>query len=309
MQPKDNQTPQGITPQSDNQINTNASSEQSVDIVNADIDNTEKADGNCCQDSQCNQTSLQLDANATDSDKQSTFSDYQTGNTSQNYCSCNGNPQPNSYNNGDTATKPYVDKAWRDITGKSMLYAVFVVMLLLLVTLVLRVYFYCPVQVEQKSMYPTYDEGDRLWVYKTQTIQRGQVVVFFQDGTGSTFLNFVIGDDRLIIKRVVALAGDQIWVEQQADGSYIVCVLPKDSDTVLYEDYYTKDNQPVQIPNINTSDDVGLGILKQHIGRDNALTIEEGHFFAMGDNRAVSDDSRGSFGQIPMSHLLGVVEQ
>lgn len=179
-----------------------------------------------------------------------------------------------------------------------------VAILVFVVTIIVRLFFFCHISISQRSMEPTYHDGDKVWVRRANSAQRGQVVVFFQNDTHEGFWSTFTEDDVLIIKRVVAVSGDSIWVEKEANGEYSLRVKPKDSDQVLTEDYYYKDNVKVQIPNMDAAT---LGILQDHIGEHNALVIEENCFFAMGDNRPISDDSRHSYGQISFDRMLGIV--
>lgn len=174
-----------------------------------------------------------------------------------------------------------------------------VVIALLAVSLLVRIFFVTQITVKGESMMETLYDGQVVTVSKVKSPNRGDVVVFYdKDGT-SKFLDIFNSDkhDKLI-KRVIALAGDKLWVEEVAEASsplYKVLVESADGKDTYQDEFY-----------VNDSADSGLGILDNHVGKDNALVIDDDCFFAMGDNRDKSLDSR-SFRAVPMSRLYGVV--
>lgn len=161
----------------------------------------------------------------------------------------------------------------------------------------------------------TYHSGDKVTVNKLAKPQRGCVAVFYKNPVKSKFLGLFArgssieqgGEYYKLIKRVVALGGDKIWLESLGDGKYKLVVLVPDAvdGKLLYEDYYKKNNKTLDAQCFILENGT-LGCLEGHTA-DNPLVIEEGHFFAIGDNRANSSDSRGELGQVPLSQLFGVV--
>lgn len=128
-------------------------------------------------------------------------------------------------------------------------------------------------EVRQKSMEPTLFQSDRVLVskvdYRVATPERGDIVVF--DPTSDTAIPFV--------KRIVAIAGD---VVELRDGRLFVNGEPSDIADAVGE---TLPQSPqVVYP----------------------FTVKEGEFFAMGDNRRASSDSR-SFGSQPNAQIIGKV--
>ena len=162
----------------------------------------------------------------------------------------------------------------------------------------------------------TFHDHEVVNITKLKTPKRGDVVVFYKNDVTSKFLDLFSsknededGKYAKRFKRVVAIAGDKLWVEKVdgVENTYTVLVETSDG-TLLREDYYTHngevlDKEAFYITEVAAS---GLGILAQHIGKSNALVIEKNYIFAMGDNRANSSDSR-SFGAVPLSRLFGVV--
>lgn len=141
----------------------------------------------------------------------------------------------------------------------------------------------------------TYLSGDEVTVSKLAKPNRGDVAVFYKYPIDSKLRAYFAtpaqskstGKYALLIKRVVAVEGDTIWVEP-FDDRYRLVVQTSDGD-IIYENYYTDRNGNAipQVLMINTKKLANYTI-------DNKLTIPQGCFFAMGDNREDSLDSRGS---------------
>ena len=136
------------------------------------------------------------------------------------------------------------------------------------------VQFIKPTIVMESSMEPNFYERDYLLVsrmaYKFDKMpQKGDVIIFKSD------LRTEDGDKKLLIKRVIGLPGDQIMIR---DG---IVTINGETD----EQGYTKDGV--------TSGEV-------------EITVPEGELFCMGDNRAVSIDSRSSdVGCVEMDRVVG----
>ena len=159
----------------------------------------------------------------------------------------------------------------------------------------------------------TYHDGDSVTVNKLAKPKRGDVVVFYKNAVSSKFLGAFARGDKVapngeyykLIKRVVALGGDKLWLESVGNNNYKIVILTPDGDK-LYEDYYELNGTKLSVECFILS---GLGNLGNLSGctEQDPLVIEEGYFFAIGDNRSNSADSRGTLGQVPLSQLFGVV--
>ena len=142
------------------------------------------------------------------------------------------------------------------------------------------------------SMLPTLSVGERivvnLWAGRLLPIHRGDNVVFQDPGEwlseatpSENPLNIVtdaltgIDSGRLLVKRVIALSGD---VVASKDGVLTV------NGVVVDEPYVNE----------------GIGGTKDFV-----VTVPADSFWAMGDNRAASNDSRYN-GPVPMSSLVGL---
>jgi signal peptidase I len=125
-----------------------------------------------------------------------------------------------------------------------------------------------PLAVSTSSMTPTLEPGDRVLTWKPGAghaeWRRGDVVSFHRDG-------------RILVKRVVAVAGDVVGLR---DGRLVV------------------DGRPVVEPwsDPELIDSVFFGPVR----------VPQGTVFVMGDDRANSEDSR-VFGPVPLSDLTGRV--
>jgi signal peptidase I len=128
-------------------------------------------------------------------------------------------------------------------------------------------------EVRQRSMETTLFQSDRVLVskvdYRLHQPQRGDIVVF--NPTTDTSIPFV--------KRIVAVAGDRVEVR---DGKLFV-----NGQAAPYPE--AKGNTNPQSPQVRYP-----------------YTVPEGQFFALGDNREASSDSR-SFGAQPYERIIGKV--
>lgn len=195
-----------------------------------------------------------------------------------------------------------------------------VMIAVLAVALLVRVFFYTQITVSGESMMETFHSGDVVGVSKVAKPKRGDVVIFYKEPGTNKFLDVFSprksGDDgehAKLIKRVVALAGDRLWVEfvDEVDGVGRYKVFVETPDGVLNENYYqrkkeTLNEESFYVLDVPDTRGSGLGILAEHKSKETALTVSEGCFFAMGDNRANSADSR-KHGEFPLKQLYGVV--
>lgn len=156
--------------------------------------------------------------------------------------------------------------------------------------------------VKQVSMYPTAKEGDKLIISRrvlfNKTLERGQIVTFeapyydpsiVQESDKAQYIEYkgitkfmynVIGiGKREYIKRVIALAGDKIYIAE--NGKVYL------NDVELDEKYLN-------------------GIKTIRTGEKYSMTVPENCVFVMGDNRPQSRDSR-EFGAVPMDKVEGHV--
>ena len=130
-------------------------------------------------------------------------------------------------------------------------------------------------QVHSKSMEPTLEAGDRILMnnvlFHFSDPERGDIVAL-DSGFRFGFFN----DKVLFIKRVIGLPGDIVEVSEE--GHVYINSQP------LQEDYASTSNTPY-FP----------------------ITVPEGHYFLMGDNRNQSFDSR-MMGPVSRQNIISKLE-
>ena len=143
-------------------------------------------------------------------------------------------------------------------------------------------YFIRPTIVKQTSMENTLHENDYMIMYrlayKKHAPERGDIIIF-QSG----LVNEDSGKDKLLIKRVIGLPGDQIMI---SDGMVYI-------NGEAYEEDYLKDGYTpaFEIP-----------------AEGETYVVPDGTYFCMGDNREGSVDSRRSeVGVVPEETIKGKV--
>jgi signal peptidase I len=131
----------------------------------------------------------------------------------------------------------------------------------------LRVFVAEPFEIPSESMEPALKPGDRALVEKIAgrgSPHRGELVAFHRPG-----------HDEVLLKRVVAVGGDTVGLE---DGLLVV------NGRTVREPY----------ANTKSQDSVYFGPVR----------IGPGKVFVMGDNRGISEDSR-DFGAVPTRDVIG----
>ncbi|MBQ8351062.1 MAG: signal peptidase I [Clostridia bacterium] len=146
--------------------------------------------------------------------------------------------------------------------------------------------------VDGPSMNNTLTHGDKLIVSNLfYTPSQGDIVVFQDldlrdDKTGKPLY------ENAIIKRVIATAGQTVVLNYETQGDlYIVTVT---IDGVPLEEpyrYYDASSSPSKIDGITSKTETYI--------------VPEGCLFVMGDNTYHSEDSRGRFGYVETSKVLG----
>ncbi len=156
--------------------------------------------------------------------------------------------------------------------------AIIVILVLVIVTLL---FFVTPMTVSGRSMYPTYNDGDKIVLAKVgYNIERGDVVVFK-----------IPGNDAPPIKRVVGLPGDVIYFDIDK-MDYTVNGQPLDDYAATYgygSEYFLTTQREVYTALTTTG-----------------ITVGENQLFVLGDNRTLSKDSH-VYGCIESEWVVGKV--
>lgn len=163
-----------------------------------------------------------------------------------------------------------------------------------------RYFLWDPVSVDGHSMDPTLQHQEKLVMFKTTSIDRFDIVVASETDSDGT--------EKLIVKRVVGMPGDTIRYEndvlyindQEVDEPYLDEYLAAFQKDKLQEEYaYNKQFQAVaQAAQAFTQDANG--------SVDFSLTVPEGQYYLLGDDRLVSLDSR-SVGTFARDKIKGEV--
>ncbi|EUJ27377.1 signal peptidase I [Listeria floridensis FSL S10-1187] len=151
------------------------------------------------------------------------------------------------------------------------------------IAMLVRTFVFAPVKVDGMSMYPTYEDGNRVFIEKLTGPDRFDKIVF--DAPVST------GDEgKYFIKRVIGVPGDKIEFKE----GILYLNGKKQSESYLADGMKTY-REP--------GDGNGNFTLKDITG---SATVPKGKLFVLGDNREGSMDSR-IFGFINSSAVDGVV--
>lgn len=149
------------------------------------------------------------------------------------------------------------------------------IIIVVAIVVVVRVFIAQPFVVSGTSMVPTYENSNYLIIdeltYRFREPQRGDVIVFHPPVDMNTYY----------IKRIIGVPGDTVTIS----------------------------NSVVQIKNTEHPD--GIILKEEYItpdakGDNFSVTVKDGEYFVMGDNRPASFDSR-RWGLLPKKNITGRV--
>lgn len=148
------------------------------------------------------------------------------------------------------------------------------VVMALAVFVIFYLFLFQPHQVKGSSMFPTFHDGEYIltdkFTYRLREPKRGEVIIFRAPGH----------EEYDYIKRIIGLPGDTITIE---NGKVSV------KNQLLIEEYLPSDfyTSPGSFTRAGQ-----------------AVSVPDGQYFVMGDNRAHSSDSR-EWGLIPKANIVG----
>ena len=183
----------------------------------------------------------------------------------------------------------------------SDMFSVFVVCCCIIQSLFVFGYFRA--NVSGKSMYSTLQDGNTLIVRSTKNVNNFDIIVIeYQDEINGKYHKMVDEDD-LLIKRLIAKGGDSFNIR---NGSLLL-------NGVYYDEYYANylgdnangTNEGKEYFAIDLRKFVGDGL--SYDEESDLYTVWDGYYFAMGDNRYNSLDSR-SFGLFQKSQIVGIAK-
>lgn len=145
----------------------------------------------------------------------------------------------------------------------------------IIVVVGVRMFIAQPFVVSGTSMVPTFESRDYLIIdeisYRFQEPERGDVIVFHPPVDSTTYY----------VKRIIGVPGDTVTIR---DSVVSITNAEHPDGVLLAEPYITKDAP----------------------GDNYSVTVPEGQYFTMGDNRPASFDSR-KWGLLPKEKIIGRV--
>ena len=142
------------------------------------------------------------------------------------------------------------------------------------IAFIVRTFFFSPYIVEGASMEPTLHDQEKIFVKKTDSITRGDIVI-------------IKGKKENYVKRIIGLPGD-------------IIVMKNDQLTLNGVQF----NEPYLSQNRKMAKEIG----NQLTGDFGPITVPKDDYFVMGDNRLKSMDSRNGLGFIQKDRIVGQTE-
>ncbi len=191
----------------------------------------------------------------------------------KNFSEISENPEAENANTNPT---PLKNGFWKEVFEWVKAIAI-----ALVVAFLLRNYVLTLAKVSGESMEPTLQDSDRLYVNRVAyTPQKGDVIIFEPASDPG----------RPYIKRVIATEGDTVYIDFETGDVYV-------NDEIIDEPYINERTHRI-------GSYINFLIMSGSYSREKPIVIEEGYFWAMGDNRNNSSDSR-EVGPIPADELIG----
>ena len=191
-----------------------------------------------------------------------------------------------------------------------------IMLLIMVITMMIWCFHHDAKVVSGQSMQPTInldfseenDKFDIVIINKTQNIKRQDIVIIdFSD----------YNKDELIIKRVIAVGGDTIKIvwNTEKQKSEVYLKEKGEIELKLLDEPYTQSIKRLDGKTCAKTFSIGSTEGKYNsyvwsgyeLNDDGSITIKDGYFFALGDNRELSLDG-SEVGPFATEKLVGVVE-
>jgi signal peptidase I len=151
-----------------------------------------------------------------------------------------------------------------------------------------------------RSMQPTLNIGDKLWINKLPftAVKKGDIIAF----------DFPLDTREKYVKRCAAISGDTLY---KINGLYVlspqnatVLIVPKRGQTIELN----ADNFAFYQPIIQHYEKIQAGIIGDKMYINNQIgdnyTFKQDYFYVLGDNPSDSYDSR-NWGLVPAAYVIG----
>ena len=151
-----------------------------------------------------------------------------------------------------------------------------------------------------RSMQPTLNIGDKLWINKLpfMSVKKGDIIAF----------DFPLDTREKYVKRCAGMSGDTLY---KINGQYVLFpqnttafVVPKHGQTIELN----ADNFSFYQPMIQYYEKAQAGIIGDKMYINNEInhnyTFKQDYYYVLGDNASDSYDSR-NWGLVPASYVIG----
>ncbi|OIO71662.1 MAG: signal peptidase I [Zetaproteobacteria bacterium CG1_02_53_45] len=177
-----------------------------------------------------------------------------------------------------------------------------------ILAVVIRSFIVAPFKIPSSSMIPTLEIGDYLFVLRYPygfRIPLTDIQLMSKPVTRGDVAVFVYPEDKSkdYIKRIVGIPGDKIvYLNNHLSVNGVEMPLTVEGNRT----YFMADGGiDVSVQNEENFNGIKHKVLiKDYSIRDGEWTVPDGHYFAMGDNRNNSRDSR-FWGFVPQAYMVG----
>ena len=194
----------------------------------------------------------------------------------------------------------YKDIIIRTVYYISDMFSIFVVCCCIIQALFVFGFFRA--NVSGRSMYPTLQDGNTLIVRSTRDVNNFDIIVIEYDDEINGKYHRMIDEDDLLIKRLIAKGGDKFNIR---NGILYLNGQVYDEKYANYEGNNYTGGGDSEFFSINLKEFVGDGL--SYDETTDLYTVWDGYYFAMGDNRYNSLDSR-SFGMFRRNQVVGIAK-